>query len=315
MSAPDPGQLTLWDAAPLPAPEPARPSSAAQPARDLEPDPEPEQLVLGELWDEREAAAFARALALDVLEWRHQFGGDAVPLERWAVTFRDTDDYALNERQWLKLRERFAHHGVPFELREIDHPGQARRVLLALPPAAGAWAAGVLDQGRHPDDETEEDSMHDSVTRCACGAPTRGEKPWCPDHADASPYAREVMAGIERYEREAELIAQRGKVDPLGLVTADVLTVAANADVLTVSLAWVAHRVWLLDEGGAKHVLAALGVPTVRHDGASHVLRHRALQALERLERLRERGAEEDRGPAAVPQPDLAPRPAEPGAA
>ncbi|MBL4849107.1 MAG: hypothetical protein JKY65_26580 [Planctomycetes bacterium] len=86
-----------------------------------------------------------RRLALDVYDWCHLLGHGPTTWERWAEVFRKGRGERVNARHWLRLRKQWERAGVPFELVAVEHPGQARRVLVRLPSEAKYWADAVLD--------------------------------------------------------------------------------------------------------------------------------------------------------------------------
>tara|TARA_R110002072_G_scaffold35076_2_gene104183 strand:- start:30813 stop:31514 length:702 start_codon:yes stop_codon:yes gene_type:complete len=182
--------------------------------------------------DETRAPKHLRDLALDVLEWVQAFGHGPVSLERWAAEFRPGMSFQRNERQWLKLRDRWARRGVGFELIEEEHPGQAKKVLARLTPAAVAWADEVLERGRNGAEDVVA-----LVEEAAEGIET-AEREW-------GPRAVSVAAQADRYRRSASEFAAGADPDPL--LVHELLSVAAHAEGPMVPIHVVARDLWLIE--------------------------------------------------------------------
>lgn len=241
------------------------------------------QALLWERADEGRAPVVLVQLALDVVEWIHQLGHDPVTLERWAAEFRPAGVFRQDERQWLKLRHRLADHGCPYDLADEDHPGQARRVLVALPPTALTWATEILDRGTHPD-EPEEGPMPIAAPAASrtceepgCSRATLDRRPYCSEHMPDSPYAQGVANRIASYQLEAHLVVRGGMVRPDGLVAQEFLAAAASQEGSMVPIGRLSASTWLLDEAALLRVASALGLqvlPDERRRHAGSVLIH-----------------------------------------
>ena len=228
------------------------------------------QITLWEGVDETRARHHLRDLALDVLEWLQAFGTEPVTLDRWAAEFRDQECRSQDERQWLKLRDRWRRHGVAFELVEEEHPGQAKKVLARLTPAAVVWADEVLERGRNGAEDVVA-----LVEEVAEGIET-AEREW-------GPRAVSVAAQADRYRRSASEFAAGAEPDPL--LVHELLSVAAHAEGPMVPIHVVARDLWLIELHHVGRLARAAGLRVHREGTQRWFLPQEAAEVLE--ERIR----------------------------
>ena len=92
----------------------------------------------------------------------------------------------------------------------------------------------------------------------ACGKPTQGGKPYCPDHLFENEYARETRARNEAVESDAKGACKKrpDELDTTGVIATEILRLLKNDGQKTIEK--IAQDVNYLDSAGAERYAEAL---------------------------------------------------------